>query len=85
MDKPVTITKPFAKVVNEARQMALLSDEDVRTLLYLIAVLERPIVDIRYEMSEHPRLRAVIGYYFRNLSQVAKDYEEMMESSWLSV
>ena len=83
MDKAVV--KPFTKVISAAQRKGLLTGEEVQTALYLLAVLERPIVDIRAEMEEQPRLRAAVGYVFRTVEHAATEAENEVEKLFLRV
>jgi hypothetical protein len=83
MDKPVV--NSFTKVIQIAKMKGLLTEDEVRTCLYLLAVLERPIVDIRKEMEEQPRLRAAVGYVFRTVEHAATEIANEVEKLFLRV
>lgn len=85
VDKPKQIVKPFIDVLKTIRALALIDDQDVQTLLYLLSVLERPVLDIRAEMEEQPRLLITVGYYYRSVQQRAKEQEDEVQKALMRV
>ena len=85
MDKPKQIVKPFVDILKTLRALALINDQDVQTLLYLLSVLERPITDVRAEMEEQPRLILSAGYYFRTIQQKSKEQEDLVTKALMRV
>ena len=85
MDKPKQIVKPFVDVLKTLRALTLITDQDIQTLLYLLSVLERPILDIRAEMEEQPRLLVSVGYYYRSVQQRAKEQEDEVQKALMRV
>jgi hypothetical protein len=83
MDKPVV--NSYTKTIQISKMKGLLTDDEVQTALYLLAVLERPIVDIRKEMEEQPRLRAAVGYVFRTVEHAATVAAGEVEKLFLRV
>lgn len=85
MDKPKQIVKPFVDVLKTLRGLSLITDQDVQTLLYLLSVLERPVLDVRAEMEEQPRLIVSAGYFYRLIQQQAKEQEDEVQKALMRV
>lgn len=83
MDKPQKIVKPFVQVVKDLRALAIITPEDAKTLLYMLAVVERPVVDVREEMVEQPRLLVAVGYVFRMVEQKVKEQEDEVQKAFM--
>ena len=76
LDGKSQVTATLKSVVVDGQRLGLWTDYDANVLRYIIGVLERPILDIQAELAEQPRLRASIGFYYRQASLLAKKQED---------
>lgn len=78
LDGKSKTTHTISKIPAEGLSLGMWGEYDVGVLCYLVAVLERPVVDVRAEMEEQPRLRASIGYYYRVALAFTKEHEDKL-------
>lgn len=79
LDGKTQTTNSIRRIAEQGVADGAWTEYDAQVIRYLIAVLERPIVDIQKELEEQPRLRASIGFYFRAASLLAKKREDSLE------
>jgi hypothetical protein len=72
------MTATLLRVAEDGLRLGIWTDYDKNVIIYLIKVLERPVLDIQGELAEQPRLRAAIGFYFRQASLLAKKHEDAL-------
>jgi hypothetical protein len=78
-------TQSILSIAAEGMVLGVWTSYDADVLRYLISVLERPIVDIRSEMEEQPRLRVSAGYYYRSAEAALRVKEEVVANIILRV
>lgn len=71
-------TQSLLSLAAEGVTLGVWTSYDADVLRYLISVLERPVVDIRSEMEEQPRLRVAAGYYYRAAEAALRQKEEVL-------
>jgi len=78
LDGKSKTTATLMRVAEDGQRLGVWTEYDTKVLQYIIGVLERPILDIQAELAEQPRLRASIGFYFRQASLLAKKQEDTL-------
>lgn len=78
LDGKTKTTHSLLTLATEGVNLGVWGEYDAGVLRYLVSVLERPVVDVRGEMEEQPRLRASVGYYYRAAMAAAKGKEDAL-------